>query len=111
MTPEGTIQNSDLELERYLDGLRSEPAHPRFAVEEFDRGLMILDISYSSNGLVYDGNWSCRRDRKKISSRGSSVDPEGKQNVRYPAIFKMSSGSFLAISIGVERTSSWSCRK
>jgi hypothetical protein len=54
MTPQGTIQNPDLELERHLDGLRSEPAHPRFAVEEFDRGLMILDIAYSPNGLVYN---------------------------------------------------------
>jgi hypothetical protein len=49
--------------------------------------------------------------QEEISSRGPSVDPGGKQNVRYPAIFKMSSGSLLAISIGVERTSSWSCRK
>jgi hypothetical protein len=32
MTPQGTIQNPDLDLERHLDGLRPEPAHPRFAV-------------------------------------------------------------------------------
>jgi hypothetical protein len=85
-------------------------------MQELDGGLMILDIAYSTDGLVYDVRWWCRYDRKKSAPEAlRSIRRPGwrdqKQNVRYPAIFKMSSGSLLAISIGVERTSSWSCRK
>jgi hypothetical protein len=53
MTPHGTIWNPDLELERYLHGLRSEPAHSRFSMQELDGGLVVLDIAYSTDGFVY----------------------------------------------------------
>jgi hypothetical protein len=50
-----TLVRTGSDLESHLDRLRSEPAHSRFAVEEFDRGLVVLDISYSTDGFVYDG--------------------------------------------------------
>lgn len=52
LTPDNARAGSD--LESHLDGLRSEPAHCRFSMQELDGGLVILDISYSTDGLVYD---------------------------------------------------------